>query len=132
MSRWLPPFWQNLSALQTRTYNIAKFVIPILNPWTKNVYKVKDSFGFAEDIFSKTLQYRWAIWTWTFYQHSSDENWYLCQSVAGKGFLAANVSYFIFSGLLYKQFDGVAMGSWTFLAIVMPWKKLLKQLSARI
>ena len=26
-------------------------------------------------------------------------------------FLATNVSYFIFSGLLYKQIDGVAMGS---------------------
>ena len=39
-----------LSALQTPTYNLAKFLVPILNPLTKNGYTVKDSFQFAEEI----------------------------------------------------------------------------------
>ena len=38
------PFWQILSALQTPTYNLAKFLFPILNPLTRNEYTVKDSF----------------------------------------------------------------------------------------
>ena len=43
-----PPFRPILSALQTPTYNFAKFLVPILNPLTKNEYTVKDSFHFAE------------------------------------------------------------------------------------
>ena len=45
-----PPFRPILSALQTPTYNLAKFLVPILNPLTKNEYTVKDSFQFAEEI----------------------------------------------------------------------------------
>ena len=45
-----PPFRPILSALQTPTYNLAKFLVPILDPLTKNEYTVKDSFHFAEDI----------------------------------------------------------------------------------
>ena len=44
------PFRQILSVLQTPTYNLAKFLVPILDPLTKNEYTVKDSFHFAEDI----------------------------------------------------------------------------------
>ena len=44
------PFRLILSALQTPTYNLAKFLVPILNPLTKNEYTVKDSFQFAEEI----------------------------------------------------------------------------------
>ena len=36
--------------LQTPTYNLAKFLVPILNPLTKSEYTVKDSFQFAEEI----------------------------------------------------------------------------------
>ena len=45
-----PPFWPILSALKTRTYNLAKFLVSILNPITKNEYTVKDSFQFTEEI----------------------------------------------------------------------------------
>ena len=44
------PFRPILSALQTPTYNLAKFLFPILDLLTKNEYTVKDSFHFAEDI----------------------------------------------------------------------------------
>ena len=45
-----PPFRPILSALQTPRYNIAKFLVPILDTLTKNEYTVKDSFHFAEEI----------------------------------------------------------------------------------
>ena len=38
-----PAFRPILSALQTPTYNLAKFLVPILNSLTKNEYTVKDS-----------------------------------------------------------------------------------------
>ena len=45
-----PPFRPILSALQTPTHNLAKFLVSILNPLTKNKYRVKDSFQFTEEI----------------------------------------------------------------------------------
>ena len=45
-----PPFRPILSALQSPSYNLAKFLVPLLDPLTKNEYTVKDSFHFAEDI----------------------------------------------------------------------------------
>ena len=44
------PFWPILLALQTPTYNLGNFLVPILDPLTKNEYIVKDSFHFAEEI----------------------------------------------------------------------------------
>ena len=45
-----PPFGPILWALQVSTYNLAKFLVPILNPLTKNEYTVKDSFQFSGQI----------------------------------------------------------------------------------
>ena len=45
-----PPFRPILSDLNTRTYQLAKFLVPILKPWTTNEFTVKDSFHFAEEI----------------------------------------------------------------------------------
>ena len=42
-----PPFSPILSALQTPTYNLAKFLVLILDLLTKKEYTVKDSFHFA-------------------------------------------------------------------------------------
>ena len=44
------PFRPILSALQTLTYNLARFLVSILNPLTKTEYTVKDSSQFAEEI----------------------------------------------------------------------------------
>ena len=38
-----PPFQPILSALQTPSYNLAKILVPILNPLTKNESTVNDS-----------------------------------------------------------------------------------------
>ena len=44
------PFRPILSVLNTLTYKLAKFLVPILKPLTTNKLTVKDSFHFAEEI----------------------------------------------------------------------------------
>ena len=39
-----------MSALNTPTYKLAKFLVPILKPLTTNEFTVKDSFHFAQEI----------------------------------------------------------------------------------
>ena len=62
-----PPFRPILSALQTPTYNLAQFLVPILNLLTKNEYTVKDSFQFAEENVSKKLHYLWVVQMLTYF-----------------------------------------------------------------
>ena len=45
-----PPFRPILSAIDTTSYNLAKFLVPLLSPLTSNSYVVKDSFSFATDV----------------------------------------------------------------------------------
>ena len=56
-----PPFRPILSALQTLPYNLAKFLVPILDSLTKNEYLVKDSFHFAEETCEQDLHYLWVV-----------------------------------------------------------------------
>ena len=49
-----PPVRPILSALNTPTYKLAKFLVPILKPLAANECTVKDSFHFAEEGLSKT------------------------------------------------------------------------------
>ena len=46
----MPKFRQIFSAINTRGYNLAQFLIPILEPLTHNEFTVKDSFSFAKEI----------------------------------------------------------------------------------
>ena len=123
------PFRQNFSALQTPTYNLAKFLVLILNPLTKNEYTVKDSFQFAEEICEQDpiLTMGSLDVESRFTNIPLDETIDVCinqlfeNTDTVEGFkkselkqllcLATKESYFIFNGLLYKQVDGVAMGS---------------------
>ena len=50
-----PPFWLILSPLQTHTYNLATFLVPMLNLLTKNDFTVKDSLQFTEEISEQDL-----------------------------------------------------------------------------
>ena len=124
-----PPFRPVPSTLQTPTYNFAKFLVPILDPSTKNEYTVKDSFQFAEDICEQDSSLSMgsldvdSLST----NNALDETIDICinhlfeNTDTVEGFtkselkqllcLATKESYFIFKGLLYKQTDGVAMGS---------------------
>ena len=51
------PFWFILSAINTCTYKLAKFLVPILKSLTSNVYTVKDSFDFAEEIVEQDFEF---------------------------------------------------------------------------
>ena len=124
-----PLFRPILSALQTPTYNLAKFLVPILNPLTKNEYTVKDSFQFAEEICEQdpTLTMGCLDVDLLFTNILLDETIDICINQLFENTdtvedfkkselkqllcLATKESYFIFNGLLYKQVDGVAMGS---------------------
>ena len=44
------PFRPILSAIKTPTYELAKFLIPLLEPLTKNDYVTTDSFTFSDDV----------------------------------------------------------------------------------
>ena len=46
----LPPFRPILSAIDTPTYKLAKFLLKFLTPSTANEYTVIDTFHFAEEI----------------------------------------------------------------------------------
>ena len=108
---------------------MGKFLVPILNPLTKNEYTVKDSFQFAEEICEQypTLTMGSLDVDSIFTNIPLDETIDICinrlfentDTVEGLKkselkqllCLATKESYFIFNGLLYKQVDGVAMGS---------------------
>ena len=123
------PFRPILSALQTPTYDLAKILVPILSPLTKNEYTVKDSFQFAEQICEqgRTLSMGSfdvdSFFTKIFLDETIDScvNQPFENTDTVEGFtkselkqllcLTTNESYFIFNGLLHKQFDGVAMGA---------------------
>ena len=46
----MPNFRPILSAINTPGHNLAKFLIPILEPLTHNEFTIKESFRFAKDI----------------------------------------------------------------------------------
>ena len=54
-----PSFWLILSAINTPTYKLAKFLVHILKSLTSNEYTVKDSFAFAEEIVEQDSEFLW-------------------------------------------------------------------------
>ena len=53
----VPPFRPILSAIGTVSYNLAKYLVPVLSPLTTNKYVTKDSFTFAEDVRKQNPDY---------------------------------------------------------------------------
>ena len=51
-----PSFRPILSAIGTPTYDLAKFLVPVLIPLTENEYTVYDSFSFASEVRDLTLK----------------------------------------------------------------------------
>ena len=51
------PFGATLSATNTPTYKLAKFLEPILKSLTSNEYPAKDSFVFAEEIVEQDSEF---------------------------------------------------------------------------
>ena len=124
------PFRPILSAINTPTYQIAKFLIPILEPFTKNEFVTKDSFTFSDDVRKQDVN----LFMTSFDVDSLFTNIPLNETIeicVGKLFprdnmkvsglgkkefrslleLATKESLFLFNKEYYSQIDGVSMGS---------------------
>jgi len=119
-----------LSAIGTCSYQLAKFLVPILTPLTTNIFTVKDSFTFAKEIttisFDKCCMVSFDIVS-LFTNIPLKETIDICmnnlfQTVETvQGFSKENLRkmlelsvqdcHFIFNNQLFIQRDGVAMGS---------------------
>ena len=118
-----------LSAINTPIYKLVKYLVPILSPLRVDDYTVKDSFTFAKDVInfdhnrfmaSQDVESLFTnipvdetiknavddLFSSNMYQGklSKSELYYLLK-------LATSESSFIFDNILYKQIDGVTMGS---------------------
>ena len=51
------PFRLILSAIKTPCYNLAKFLVPLIEPVTKENFRVKDSFEFSKEICEQNSEY---------------------------------------------------------------------------
>ena len=118
-----------LSATGTPTYDLAKFLVPILKPLTENEYTVHDSFSFANDVrklSSKNLMASLdveSLFTNIPLEETIDNiinDLYLSTEKVHNFekhelkqllMFAAFESFFVFDGEYYIQVDGVAMGS---------------------
>ena len=120
-----------LSAIGTFNYNCAKLLVPLLNPLTQNEYTVKNSIEFAKEV--STFKFSEPLFLASFDVKSLFTNIPLEETIdiclnecerlnivpfnltrkQFKAFLDISVkeSIFIFGDQLYKQVDGVAMGS---------------------
>lgn len=118
-----------LSAINTPTYKLAKHLVTIMEPLTRNEHTVKDSFSFAHDIRSQNSK----LWMSSFDVDSlftnipleetinicCDELFKSTPTVAGLTKpqfrslleLTTKDSFILFNGVYYRQIDGVAMGS---------------------
>ena len=118
-----------LSAINTGTYKWAKFLVPLLKPFTSNNYTVKDSFDFAKDITQQSSKLFMASLDVDslFTNVPLDETIEICvnelfkssQTVSGLNkqqvlemlSLTTKENVILFDGKYYSQIDGVAMGS---------------------
>ena len=110
-------------AINTPTYKLAKFLVPILKSLTSNEYTVKDSFAFAEEIVEHDSEFFMGSLDVDslFTNISLEETIDICNNTLFKDTekaglskiefkkllsLATKESYFIFHGKLYKQVNG--------------------------
>lgn len=120
-----------LSAINTFNYNLAKFLVPILSPLTSNEYTIKNSSSFIKDIHNINFKSNYYLASFDIKSlftnipliETIDICVDLCKSLniipheltelEFKSLLdiAIKESVFCFNNDLYKQVDGVAMGS---------------------
>ena len=135
-----------LSACNTPTYDLAKFLVPIINPITKNEYTVSNTFAFvkelvcfhAQSMFLATFDVK-SLFTQIPLQETIDicveqlfkdlecgkdgqmdlltvdykgkHSYFTKKDFKKMLELASLDMHFLFNSTLYKQVDGVAMGS---------------------
>ena len=121
-----------LSAVTCHNYKLAKFLVPLLSPLASSDFTVTDVFSFAKEIQERTDLNRQfmisldieSLFTNVPVSETIDiilSKLFPHNSVIYNGFtrnefsallkLAVEDSYFVFDGKMYKQIDGMAMGS---------------------
>ena len=106
-----PAFPPILSAIKTPSYNIAKHLVPILEPITTDQFTIRNSFEFAKEVieqdyglFMASLDVE-SLFTNIPLEETKNIS---CDSLLR---MALQNNFFNFDGKIYKQTDGVAMGS---------------------
>ena len=120
-----------LSAIGSFNFNLAKFFVPLLSQFTANQYTVLNSYTFVDDLKSIHVPDSYVLASFDvknlFTNIPLDESINICKEKAFRdsshfsGFteeqftklleLALKESVFLFNGELFKQIEGVAMGS---------------------
>ena len=118
-----------LSAINTPTYNLSKYLAKILEPFTTNEYTAKDTFSFADEIRNQNSSLHMASLDVEslFTNIPLEETIDICAQLLFKDnlvmhglnkdefksllILATKESFILFNGSYYQQIDGVAMGS---------------------
>ena len=123
-----PPLRPILSAIKTPSYNLAKFLVPLIEPITKNNFTVKNSFEFSKKICKQNPEYFMASLDVEslFTNIPLEETIKICcDSLYKNQELLCNISknqfekllrdalsnnYFLFDGSVYQQIDGGSHG----------------------
>ena len=120
-----------MAAYNTATCNLAKFVVSLLSPFTTNEYTVANSYDFKESLSKLIVPSDYYLVSYDvkslFTNVPLDETINICIDVAFQGLevfsgmtksvfknllsLCVKDGLFIFNNELFKQIDGVAMGS---------------------
>ena len=119
-----------LSAINTHTYKLSKFIIPLISSWSKNIYTINDSFSFVNEIkntinnnfymasFDITSLYTNVPLNETIniildraFNNNNEKFKKFTRSQFRKLLeLSLLDTHFIFDDILYKQVNGLAMG----------------------
>ena len=114
-----PPFRPIMSAIKMTTYNLAKSLVP-LEPITTNMYTVKNAFKFGKEIadqdpgiFMASLGVESLFTNIPYSLFSNDAKVNNINKIDFEKLLRADLqnNFFNFEEKIYKQIDGVAMGS---------------------
>ena len=123
------PFRLILSAIKSPSYNIAKHLVPILEPIKTNKFTIKNSFEFAKEVIEQDSGlFMASLGVESLFTNIPLEETIniSCDSLFGNEAKINNFSrddlekllrmalqnnFFNFDGKIYKQTDGVAMGS---------------------
>ena len=118
-----------MPAIKTPSYNLAKFLVPLIEPITKNTFTVKNSFEFSKEICQQNSGYFMASLdveslftnipleeTIKICRESPYKNQELLSNINKNQFekllrAALCNNYFLFDGIVYQQVHEIAMGS---------------------
>ena len=124
-----PPFRSIMLAIKTPTYKLAKFLVPLLEPITTNMYTIKNSFESSKEIADQDPGFFMAsLDVESLFANIPLEETFsvCCDSLFSNNAKVNNINridfekllraalqnnFFNFERKIYKQIDGVAMGS---------------------